>query len=101
MSDSAVASHRTEIAEHRRFAFGSNWRLFLSTIDEDRVRHAEDSLKDMLEVSDLHDRGFLDIGSGSGLFSLAARRLGAHVYSFDCDPDSVGCTAELSTSSAS
>jgi 2-polyprenyl-6-hydroxyphenyl methylase/3-demethylubiquinone-9 3-methyltransferase len=95
MSDSAVASHRTEIAEHRRFAFGSNWRHFLSTIDEDRVRHAEDSLKDMLEVADLHGRGFLDIGSGSGLFSLAARRLGARVYSFDCDPDSVGCTAEL------
>ena len=30
----------------------------------------------------------LDIGSGSGLFSLAARRLGARVHSFDYDTDS-------------
>lgn len=37
----------------------------------------------------------LDVGSGSGLFSLAARRLGARVHSFDYDPQSVGCTREL------
>jgi 2-polyprenyl-6-hydroxyphenyl methylase/3-demethylubiquinone-9 3-methyltransferase len=29
------------------------------------------------------------------LFSLAARRLGARVHSFDYDPNSVGCTQEL------
>ena len=38
---------------------------------------------------------FLDIGSGSGLFSLAARQLGASVVSFDYDPQSVACTTEL------
>jgi SAM-dependent methyltransferase len=38
---------------------------------------------------------FLDIGSGSGLFSLAARRLGATVHSFDFDPQSVACAQEL------
>lgn len=38
---------------------------------------------------------FLDIGSGSGLFSLAARRLGATVHSFDYDPNSVKSTAAL------
>ena len=37
----------------------------------------------------------MDIGSGSGLFSLAARRLGAWIYSFDFDPISVACTKEL------
>ena len=42
-------------------------------------------------------RGDLDIGSGSGLFSLAARRLGARVVSFDYDPESVACTQYLST----
>jgi len=49
----------------------------------------------MLEVESLSGKTFLDIGSGSGLFSLAARRLGARVHSFDFDPKSVYCTTEL------
>ena len=49
----------------------------------------------MLRVDTLAGRSFLDIGSGSGLFSLAARRLGARVVSFDFDPKSVACTREL------
>jgi 2-polyprenyl-6-hydroxyphenyl methylase/3-demethylubiquinone-9 3-methyltransferase len=49
----------------------------------------------MLEVERLDGKRFLDIGSGSGLFSLAARRLGARVHSFDFDPQSVACTREL------
>ena len=53
------------------------------------------SLRDMLEVDSLAGKTFLDAGSGSGLFSLAARRLGASVVSFDYDPQSVACTAEL------
>ncbi len=44
----------------------------------------------------LAGNSFLDVGSGSGLFSLAAMRLGAdRVHSFDYDPQSVGCTKEL------
>ena len=43
----------------------------------------------------LQGKYFLDIGSGSGLFSLAARNLGARVHSFDFDPRSVACTTEL------
>ena len=38
---------------------------------------------------------FMATGSGSGLFSLAARRLGATVHSLDYDPHSVACTMEL------
>ena len=49
----------------------------------------------MLETEVLTGKTFLDIGSGSGLFSLAARRLGARVHSLDFDPRSVACTAEL------
>jgi len=37
----------------------------------------------------------LDVGSGSGLHSLAARRLGADVVSFDYDPESVAATRDL------
>jgi 2-polyprenyl-6-hydroxyphenyl methylase/3-demethylubiquinone-9 3-methyltransferase len=79
-----------------RFAFGRNWRSFLATLNDRRIDQAEESLKQMLGVEDLRGRTFLDIGSGSGLFSLAAMRLGAaRVHSLDYDSDSVACTAEL------
>ena len=77
------------------FDFGRNWRRFLADLNDDRIRRAEQSLRDLLDVRDLAGRAFLDVGSGSGLFSLAARRLGARVRSFDVDPQSVACTAEL------
>lgn len=85
-----------EVASGERFEFGRNWARFLSVLDDDRIREAETSLKRMLGVDDLRGRAFLDIGSGSGLFSLAAMRLGAsRVHSFDFDPNSVGCGREL------
>lgn len=84
-----------ERRELDRFPFGANWARFLSVLDTNRIAEAEQSLRSMLGVSDLKGRSFLDIGSGSGLFSLAARRLGAKVHSFDYDPQSVACTAEL------
>lgn len=84
-----------EIARGERFQFGQNWSQFLPAIDEERIQQAEQSLREMLEVDSLSGKTFLDIGSGSGLFSLAARRLGARVHSFDFDPKSVFCTTEL------
>ena len=78
-----------------RFDFGTNWSRFLADVDEARIERASGSLKEMLKVDDLSGRTFLDAGSGSGLSSLAACRLGARVHSFDYDPRSVGCTAEL------
>jgi SAM-dependent methyltransferase len=84
-----------EAAVEDRFAFGQNWTRFLRLLNEDRILAAERSLRDMLECTDLRGQRFLDIGSGSGLFSLAARRLGARVRSFDYDEQSVACTSEL------
>ena len=87
--------HATEIARGQRFEFGRNWARFLSTLDDRKIEAATNSLKKTLGVESLDGKRFLDIGSGSGLFSLAARRLGARVHSFDYDPQSVACTAEL------
>jgi 2-polyprenyl-3-methyl-5-hydroxy-6-metoxy-1,4-benzoquinol methylase len=89
------ARHADEVSRGERFEFGKNWARFLTVLSEERIAQAEQSLRDMLEVPSLSGARFLDIGSGSGLFSLAARRLGADVHSFDYDPDSVGCTNEL------
>jgi SAM-dependent methyltransferase len=91
----AVDQHRTEVSRGERFEFGKNWARFLRRLSDERIALAEQSLQKMLNVERLDGKSFLDVGSGSGLFSLAARRLGARVHSFDYDPQSVACTAEL------
>jgi 2-polyprenyl-3-methyl-5-hydroxy-6-metoxy-1,4-benzoquinol methylase len=88
-------SWATEVQRGERFAFGDNWATFLRLLTDERIRTAEHSLEHMLDIKRLDGKRFLDAGSGSGLFSLAARRLGAEVVSFDFDPQSVACTAEL------
>jgi 2-polyprenyl-3-methyl-5-hydroxy-6-metoxy-1,4-benzoquinol methylase len=78
-----------------RFEFGDNWLKFAANLKEEQIGEARESLQTMLGRTDLSGLTFLDIGSGSGLFSLAARGLGARVRSFDFDPDSVACTQSL------
>ena len=92
---SNLNGHAGETARGERFEFGKNWSQFLELLDSNRIIEAEASLKEMLDVESLEGLSFIDIGSGSGLFSLAARRLGARVHSFDYDPHSVACTTEL------
>jgi 2-polyprenyl-3-methyl-5-hydroxy-6-metoxy-1,4-benzoquinol methylase len=89
------AAHAQEVAAGERFEFGRNWARFLELVDIARIREAEDSLSSMLDERSFEGKTFLDIGSGSGLFSLAARRRGARVHSFDYDPRSVNCAKEL------
>jgi len=89
----AGTQHAVEVAAGERFEFGKNWGLFLTLLNEQRIDAAAQSLTAM--VGPVGGKRFLDAGSGSGLFSLAARRMGARVHSFDFDPDSVACTNEL------
>lgn len=79
----------------RRFAFGRNWSSFLGKLSPQQIEAAEDSLRTSLAVENLHGLTFLDVGCGSGLSSLAARRLGATVYAFDYDPLCARCTELL------
>lgn len=88
-------TYEQEVRQGKRFRFGRNWKRFLSVIDDERVEEAERSLKVMLGLEQLTGKTFLDVGCGSGLFSLAARRLGASVLSFDLDLESVACAQEL------
>jgi len=78
-----------------RFDFGKNWLSFVNIIDDVRITAARDSLLEALHLPTLSGLTFLDIGCGSGLFSLAACQLGAHVRSFDYDQDSVQATVEI------
>ncbi|MEM8667370.1 MAG: 50S ribosomal protein L11 methyltransferase [Planctomycetota bacterium] len=78
-----------------KFAFGRNWKNFLTKLDDSQLAEAEESIKRLIDESDLTGKRFIDAGSGSGLFSLAAWRMGAEVLSFDVDVDSVACTQHL------
>jgi 2-polyprenyl-3-methyl-5-hydroxy-6-metoxy-1,4-benzoquinol methylase len=93
--DSAAANWADEVSKRKRFEFGSNWARYLKQIDSSLLEAAERSLTSALGVHSLEGQRFLDAGSGSGLFSAAAHRLGADVVSFDFDPESVACTTEL------
>jgi 2-polyprenyl-3-methyl-5-hydroxy-6-metoxy-1,4-benzoquinol methylase len=90
--DEDMVSNVTNI----RYGFGKNWRRYLASLTEERIKEAEHSVSQVLGTLSLRGKSFVDVGSGSGLFSLSAARLGAsRVHSFDFDPDSVACTVTL------
>ena len=85
-------------ADERRFEFGDNWSRFLGVVDENRISGSVTDIQSMLGRLSLAGETLLDVGSGSGLSSLAAVRLGAsRVVSFDYDEESVAATTELKT----
>ena len=75
------------------FSFGENWSQYAQKIDETRIEQAEQSLLRLIGREAIEGRTFLDIGCGSGLFSLAAVRLGCkQLVAIDLDPKSVETT---------
>jgi predicted RNA methylase len=77
-----------------RFAFGENWQNFSKKITPEQYLSAKQSIKEL--VGDLAGKSFLDVGCGSGLFSIAASGLGAKkVVAFDVDPQCVATAKNL------
>jgi 2-polyprenyl-6-hydroxyphenyl methylase/3-demethylubiquinone-9 3-methyltransferase len=96
MARLSEASLATPHEGDARFAFGQNWSDFLGVLTEERINSSVESLEAMLPREQIEGKSFLDVGSGSGLSSLAASRLGAaRIHSFDYDRDSVACTEAL------
>ena len=89
------ATFENEVAAGKRFEFGKNWRSFINSLTDERIEIAQDSVCRLLDVQTLEGKRFVDVGCGSGLFSLVARRLGATVHSFDFDKNSVASTQIL------
>jgi SAM-dependent methyltransferase len=78
------------------FSFGRNWLKLLERLDDETIELAEESLRRSFGGASLEREAFLDLGSGSGLFSLCALRLGAGtVVSVDVDPNSIACAEML------
>ncbi len=71
------------------FEFGRNWGAFSAAkLDDSRLEEAQRSILELLGTDSLKGRTFLDVGCGSGLFSIAAARCGAdRVLGFDLDPE--------------
>jgi 2-polyprenyl-3-methyl-5-hydroxy-6-metoxy-1,4-benzoquinol methylase len=70
------------------FDFGSNWEEFSKRrVDRRRLEIACESLRSLLEKESFVGSSFLDVGCGSGLFSIAAHQLGAtKVVGIDVNP---------------
>lgn len=86
-------SWQNDVKDKKRFEFGANWASFLENLTDEQIEKAKEELFSWL--GDIKDKTFLDIGSGSGIHSLVARKLGAKVHSFDYDTQSVACTQYL------
>lgn len=72
----------------RVFDFGSNWQVFSEQhVDSARLAVAARSIQSLLQRDTLQGVGVLDVGCGSGLFSIAAHQLGAaKVVGVDVNP---------------
>lgn len=80
----------------RKFSFGKNWQDYLESISEDRIQAAKTDIEKWLGKDAVKDKTVFDIGSGSGIHSLAFYLLGAKVVlSIDVDENSVTATKSL------
>lgn len=78
------------------FEFGKNWDDYSRLIDDEAIAEAERGVLNLIPAEAIRGATWLDIGSGSGLHSLAASRLGAkEVTTIDIDKDSVATTKKV------
>lgn len=80
-----------------RFEFGANWNSYLDHfLSPERIEQAKQHLLSFIGRQDLNGLRVLDIGSGSGIHSMAAFQAGAsEIVSFDYDPESVAATKRV------
>lgn len=87
-------TYESSYKNKNHFSFGKNWKSFLDNLDDERIKQAKRSLVEFLGgINNIKGKTFIDIGCGSGLFSLAAHLLNASkVISVDIDKSSLWCT---------
>lgn len=78
------------------FSFGENWKNFLGTVSDRQIKGATRDIEAWLGAGVVSGKTVVDIGSGSGIHSLAFQLLGAkQVRSVDADASSVEATGFL------
>lgn len=69
------------------FDFGKNWQTYsLQTLNPERLQAARESLVRLLGRDTLDNHTLLDIGCGSGIFTIGAAQLGAQATGVDINP---------------
>jgi 2-polyprenyl-3-methyl-5-hydroxy-6-metoxy-1,4-benzoquinol methylase len=73
------------------FNFGVNWHNYSAKyLDETELESALKSLAELVGVENITDKSILDIGCGSGIFTIAASKLGAiKVVGIDISKESI------------
>ena len=73
------------------FDFGRNWEAFSDAkVDAQRLNQARHSLHQLIGSERIEGHTFVDVGCGSGLFSIGAAQLGAaRVVGFDLNPTAI------------
>lgn len=80
------------------FDFGKNWQKFSNTVTDKDFEVAKQSLKGLFGKNGLQRKNFIDVGCGSGLFSIAAKQLGAKkTVGIDILPSSIQCSQDNAT----
>jgi SAM-dependent methyltransferase len=77
--------------KEKRFDFGLNWKSYSEkSFDEQKFDTASESLKHLYQRQRFDGMTMLDVGCGSGIFSIAAKKLGcSRVLGIDISPNSV------------
>ncbi len=78
------------------FSFGKNWWKFIKDIEPKQLEKAKISLTEFLPQKEIKNHTFIDIGCGSGIFSLASYKLKAKkIISVDIDDSSIKCVKKI------
>lgn len=73
------------------FDFGKNWKDYSEeALADSSLQASTESLKALFQKDSFSEMSFLDVGCGSGVFSIAAKKLGApKVVGFDISRNSI------------
>jgi len=91
-----VKNNKDKIDRRMKQQFGKNFKQnLLNAYDETRLNQSIRFIQEYLETETLEGKTFLDAGCGSGVFSIAAQKMGAKVTSFDIDETALVNISEL------